>query len=103
MRFGLRNAAQTFQRFMDQVLRGLEFCYVYIDDVLIASHTPAEHKVHLRLVLERFEQYGILINPAKCVLGVQDLQFLGHHVTQSGVSPLPQQVETIWNFPQPTT
>ena len=67
MPFGLRNAAQTFQRFMNQVLRGLEFCYAYIDDVLIASHTPEEHKAHLRLVLQRFEQYGILINPAKCV------------------------------------
>ena len=59
MPFGLRNAAQTFQRFMDQVLRGLDFCYVYIDDVLIASHTPQEHKEHLRLVLQRFELCGI--------------------------------------------
>ena len=55
MPFGLRNAAQTFQRFMDQVLRGLDFCYVYIDDVLITSHTPQEHKEHLRVVLQRFE------------------------------------------------
>ena len=76
MPFGLRNAAQTFQRFMDQVLRGLDFCYVYIDDVLIASNTPEEHKVHLRLVLQRFEQYGILINPAKCVFGASELHFL---------------------------
>ena len=51
MPFRLRNAAQTFQRFMDQVLRGLDFCYIYIDDVSIASNTPEEHKVHLRLVL----------------------------------------------------
>ena len=40
MPFGLRNAAQTFQRFMDQVLHGLTSVYVYIDDVLIASTTP---------------------------------------------------------------
>ena len=77
---------------MDQALRGLDFCYVYIDDVLIASNTPEEHKVHLRLVLQRFEQYGILINPAKCVFGASELHFLGHHVTPTGVTPLPQQV-----------
>ena len=47
MPFGLRNAAQTFQRFMDQVLCGLNFCYVYLDDVLIANQTPEEHKNHL--------------------------------------------------------
>ena len=103
MPFGLRNAAQTFQRFMDQVLRGLDFCYVYIDDVLIASNTPEEHKVHLRLVLQRFEQYGILINPAKCVFGASELHFLGHHVTPTGVTPLPQQLQTIRDFPKPTT
>ena len=103
MPFGLRNAAQTFQRFMDQVLRGMEFCYVYIDDVLIASSTPQEHKEHLRKVLQRFEQYGIIINPAKCLLGVTELNFLGHHVTQDGVSPLSEQVQVIRDFPQPKT
>jgi len=54
MPFGIRNAAQTFQRFMDQVLRRLDFCYTYIDDILIASKSPDDHKVHLCLVLERF-------------------------------------------------
>ena len=54
MPFGLRNAAQTFQRFMDQVLRGLSFAYDYIDDVLIASSNPEEHLQHLKIVFERF-------------------------------------------------
>ena len=38
MPFGLRNAAEAFQQFIDQVLRGLPFCYThihYIDNVLI--------------------------------------------------------------------
>ena len=59
MPFGLRNAAQTFQRFMDQVLRGLHFCFVYVDDVLIASSSAVEHKEHLRLVLQRLSEYGL--------------------------------------------
>ena len=33
--FGLRNAAQTFQRFMDEILRGFDFCFAYIDDILV--------------------------------------------------------------------
>ena len=36
MPFGLRNAAQSFQRLMDEVVRGLPFVFVYIDDLLIA-------------------------------------------------------------------
>ena len=40
MPFGLPNAAQTFQRFIDEVLRGFDFVYTYIDDLLIASSSP---------------------------------------------------------------
>ena len=58
MPFGLRNAAQTFQRFMDEVFRGLDFCYVYIDDLLIASKSLEDHLVHLRLVFERLRKYS---------------------------------------------
>ena len=70
MPFGLRNATQTFQCFIDKVLHGFSFCYAYIDDVLIASVTPTEHLSHLRLVLERFKDYGIIVNPTKCKFGV---------------------------------
>ena len=101
MPFGLRNAAQTFQRFIDQVLRGLPFCYAYIDDVLIASTTPDEHKEHLRITLSRLKEYGIIINPTKCVLGVSSLHFLGHLVDSQGIRPLEEKVKVIQEFPQP--
>ena len=57
MPFGLRNAAQTFQRFIDKVLRGLPFTYAYIDDVLVASSSAEEQEQHLRSVFPRFEEY----------------------------------------------
>ena len=47
MPMGLTNAAQAFQRLMDEVTRGLDFAFVYLDDILIASKSPAEHKKHL--------------------------------------------------------
>ena len=103
MPFGLRNAAQTFQRFIDEVLRGLHFCYAYIDDLLIASSSLDEHKHHLREVLERLQEHGILINPSKCVLGAKHLEFLGHHVDQNGIRPLDHKVQVVRDFPQPTT
>ena len=49
MPFGLRNAGQTFQRFIDQVTRGLDFCFVYLDDILFASRDEVEHIRHLRI------------------------------------------------------
>ena len=58
MPFGLCNAAQTFRRFIDQVLHDLHFCYVHINDVLIASTNAEEHKQHLQLVLNRFQEHS---------------------------------------------
>lgn len=60
--FGLKTTAQIFQKFMDDVLRGLDFCYVYVDDLLIASRSVTEHLTHLRLVFERISQYDIIVN-----------------------------------------
>ena len=95
MPVGLWNAAQTFQRFMDKVLHGLHFCFTYIDDLLIASSSPEEHKQHLRQVLERLSAHGIFINPQKCIFGVESLDFLGHHVNCHGICPLEGKVQTI--------
>ena len=58
MPFGLRNAAQTFQRFIDHVIRGLDFVYAYIDDLLIASTTLDEHEKHLRILFTRLQEFG---------------------------------------------
>ena len=103
MPFGLRNAAQTFQRFIDQVLRDLHFCYAYIDDILIASSNSEEHHQHLQAVFERLKEFGVIINPSKCEFGVNQLTFLGHHVTAQGIQPLPDKVKAIQHYPQPTS
>ncbi len=101
MPFGLRNAAQTFQRFIDEVLRGLDFTYAYIDDILIASSSAEEHLRHLRLVLGRLEEHGLLINVAKSVFGVPELDILGYHLDHTGIRPLQEKVQVIREFPRP--
>jgi hypothetical protein len=35
----LRNAALTVQLFMNDILRGLDFCYAYLDDILFFSRS----------------------------------------------------------------
>ena len=53
---------------MDQVLRGLDFCYVYIDDLLVTSSSPEEHKQHLRQIFECLCHYGFIIISQKMFL-----------------------------------
>lgn len=102
MPFGLTNAAQFFQRFMDMVLRGLEFCFCYIDDILIASRSPEEHQRHLELVLSRLKEYGLTIKISKCHFSEVNVNYLDHVVTPDRIKPLNHRVKTILDFPKPT-
>jgi hypothetical protein len=101
MPFGLRNARQSFQRFMDEVLSGLDFAFCYLDDILIGSSTPDEHLLHLHLVLQHLQQYGLVLNMEKCEIGRAGIDFLGHHITGAGASPITKHVEVIQSFPRP--
>jgi len=46
----------------------LDFCYAYLDDILIASNTKEEHTKHLEKVFTRLDTYSIQLNSAKCIL-----------------------------------
>jgi len=103
MPFGLKNAGMSFQRLMDRVLAGLPFIFVYLDDILIASQSIADHRRHLQEVLSRLRQFGLVLNLDKCVLGRSCLDFLGHKISASGARPLESQVAAVQDFPQPGT
>ena len=101
MPFGLKNAAQSFQRLMDTVCRDLPFAFVYLDDILVASETKELHHVHLRLLFQRLAENGLLLNVSKCQFGSSDISFLGYHLSSSGMVPLPEKVAAIQEFPRP--
>ena len=103
MTFGLRNAAQTFQRHLNAVLGDLSFCFVYIDDILVFSETPEEHLCHLKTLFERLKKHYIIVNPAKCIFGQSEVNYLGHTITPAGIHPLTEKVSAINNFPKPET
>jgi hypothetical protein len=63
--FGLKCAANTFQRFINEVLVNLPFSIAYIDDILIFSDNESEHLEHIKQVLERLSNYGLNVNVSK--------------------------------------
>lgn len=103
MTYGLRNASQSFQRYVDRALGDLDFVFVYIDDILIASSSEAEHALHLRTVFERLQRFHLRLNVSKCVLGAAEIEFLGYSVSSGGIRPTVSKVEAIHRFPKPKT
>lgn len=75
MPFGLRNSAQTFQRFINEVVSGLDFVFAYIDDLLIASEDEEQHLKDLQVLFQRLTEYGLNIKPSKCTFGVSNIDF----------------------------
>ena len=86
--FGLKNAAQAFQRLMDTVCQDLTFMFVYLDDILMASKTATEHRVNLAKLFARLQAFGLVLNPAKCVFVQPRLKFLDHTVLADGIAPV---------------
>uniref|UniRef100_A0ABD2WA59 RNA-directed DNA polymerase n=1 Tax=Trichogramma kaykai TaxID=54128 RepID=A0ABD2WA59_9HYME len=103
MTFGLKNAGQTFQRFIDEVTRGLPFCYVYIDDILIYSRSQEEHRRHLEILFKRLHEYGLVINLDKCTFGQPEVRFLGYLVSEAGVRPPEDRIQAILDYTLPKT
>ncbi|GJQ86704.1 hypothetical protein Trydic_g295 [Trypoxylus dichotomus] len=93
--FGLKNAAQTFQRFIHEITRDMPFVFAYLDDILVASH--------LRTIFTRLREYNIQVNFPKCVFAATEVPFLGYMVSPEGVRPLEEQVKFIREYPQPNT
>lgn len=102
MSFGLRNACQTFQRFMNNtVLRDFDFVYCYLDDILVASLSEEEHDGHLDQLFKRLSEFGITINLEKCTFKEKKLEFLGYEVSTEGFKPLESKVQAIKDYPKP--
>ena len=68
MPFGLTNAPTTFQRLMESCLGELhlQYCIIYLDDIIIFSKTPEEHLHRLKLVFQKISEAGLKLKPSKC-------------------------------------
>ena len=103
MPFGLTNAGQTFQRLMDRFGAGMDFVFIYLDDILIASPDEISHRRHVHTVLSRLQDFGLILNLSKCRFGLPEVEFLGHRVSAAGVEPLIRHVSAIQDFSPPNS
>ena len=103
MPFGLTNAPATFQRLMESCLGELhlDWCIIYLDDIIIFSKTPDDHITRLEGVFEKLAKAGLKLKPSKCEFFRSSLKYLGHIVSKDGIATDPRKIEAIQKWPQP--
>ena len=105
MPFGLCNAPPTFQRLMLNCLGelNLTYCLIYLDDVIVFSHTEEEHLHRMRVIFDRLREHGLKLKPSKCEVFKTEINYLAHHVSKKGVQPSKKNLESIAECPPPDT
>lgn len=104
MPFGLTNAPAAFMDLMNRICRPYldKFVIVFIDDILIYSHSREDHEEHLRLVLDLLRKEQLYAKSSKCEFWLTKVQFLGHVISAKGIHVDPAKIEAVksWNSPK---
>ena len=80
---------RVYQPYLDQ------FVVVFVDDILIYSQFKEEHEDHLRIVLQELREHKLYAMFSKCEFWLTEVKFLGHVVSDLGVSIDPEKVEAV--------
>lgn len=102
MPFGMKSAPATFQRMINNVIKDLDCCYAYIDDLIVCSDSWEEHLTHLYDTFDRLSQSNLTVNLGKSEFCQATVDYLGHTVGQGQVKPITAKVDAITKFPPPT-
>ncbi|XP_024032893.1 uncharacterized protein LOC112095340 [Morus notabilis] len=105
MPFGLTNAPATFQAMMTELFKPLlrKFVLVFLDDILVYSHSSQEHLGHLRTVLGLLKDGSFVLNLKKCLFFQDTVEYLGHYISHGGVTADPGKIRAMVEWPVPTT
>ena len=105
MPFGLMNALATFQCLMESCLDELHlnWCIIYLDDIIVFSKTPEEHLKRLQGVFEKLAKAGLKLKPSKCEFFKSRITYLGHIVSAAGIETDPKKIEAVKNWTLPRT
>lgn len=99
--FGINCAPEIFQRTMENILKGCEGCINFIDDILVYGGSQEEHDKRLQNILRRMKEYNVTLNEKKCTIGVKEIDFLGHHLSENGIQPTADKIAAVKQFRAP--
>ena len=105
MSFGLTNAPAYFMYLMNSVFMPEldKFVVVFIDDILIYSENAEDHAEYLRVVLSRLREHKLYAKFSKCEFWLRKVPFLGHVLSDDGISVDPSKVQEVLDWKAPTS
>jgi hypothetical protein len=105
MSFGLTNAPTYFMNLMNKVFMEYldRFVVLFIDNILIYYRSESDHEEHLRLVLQKLRDNQLYAKFSKCEFWIGEVPFLGHIISNGGISVDPAIVKEIMEWSVPTT
>ena len=85
---------------MELVLRGLQWqiCLVYLDDTIIVGKTVNGIIANLTHVFDRLVAAGLKPKTRKCTLFATEAEYLGHVVSEQGISTNPDKIAAVQNW-----
>lgn len=97
MPFGLKNAPATFQRLLDNVLRGLQgnTLFVYLDDIVVYANSIEEHDTKIKELFQRLRETNLKLQPEKCKFLKRRVTYLGHILSEEGLSVDPEKISCV--------
>jgi hypothetical protein len=103
MSFGLTNAPAYFMYLMNSMFMTEldKFVVVFINDILIYSKSENDHAKHLRVVLQRLRDHKLYAKFSKCEFWLKSVKFLGHTISQDGISVDPSKVQEVMDWKPP--
>jgi hypothetical protein len=101
--FGLTNAPAVFMCLMNGMfINYLDmFVIVFLDDILVYSKTEEEHEQHLRMVLQVLREHQLYEKLSKCSFYQRQIHYLGHIISEEGITVDPEKVQAIREWPAP--
>ena len=100
MPFGMTNTPVLFQAIIDTMLKDMEGCIQYLDNVLIyASNTEGEHQAIVEKVLQHCVEHVLAVNLLKCEFDGYQTIFLEHVINDQEVKMDASKLETTSKWP----
>ena len=99
--YGVSSSPRIFLRTMENLLQGIPFVVVRVDDILVSGSNDEEHLANLEEVLKGLSEAGLRLNRKKCAFMVEEVVYLGRKINRQGIQPVEEKVRAITQAPAP--